>query len=997
VGIVGAVGGALDTAHARGLVHRDVKPANVLLADDGTVYLADFGLTRSIGDSGPADRPHLSGTPEYVAPEQIENGEVGPGSDIYSLGCVLFECLAAQPPFSASSPVGLLFAHLEKPPPSLHQQRPELPAAIDPVIATALAKQPADRYQSCQELCDAAGEALGLRWLAKAREWDERQRERSLLLRGNELKAAETYLDGVGAGANPALTALQREYVSASRSAISRRQRLIVAASLAVAAIAVVSLTFALISRNQATSEARRADASATQQLAQRLGAQALVEDELDTSLLLARQAVAIDDSPETRSDLLAAFLRNPAAIGIMRGCCQGFGAAALSTDGRFLAAASLSGATSLDLFDARSFERVGVDPSAQGLPEVGPYPWIRDLPENAQGLAFSPDGGTLAAVGVGLDDVSPYLLLLDARTGSLRAELRFEVSGAGDTLTRRSVGHLAYSSDGRLLATAQQEAQPDGSPGDWLLVLRDPDTGEPSGPALNTGAGRLEFAFAPDGRSVLTSNEGGGDALVQWDLETRAVRRRFAGEPGVVAVSPDGLTAAVGRRDGTVALVDLTSRRARLAAGGHVGAVSAVAFGPDGRTLVTGSEDGTTIVWDVASGRSREELRAHTAAIQWAAVSPDGKTLYTASQDGFAIAWDLSGDRRLGRTFTFSAPSAEHDLAFVPATGRFSPDGQLIAVGLEDEGIGLWDPRRLEPLAETLIPTGGRVGQLYFSADGTTLAAITLDGKATIWDLRTRSLLRGPWAANQGYGFGGLSPDGRTLAACGENGVTLWDVMTGAKVGQLGTAPPNECGFDRTGELFAIGRDSGSTVNPGKVEIWNVAQRKRISTLDADYWGAFTVGFSPVDDTLATAGWESKVRLWNARTGKPIRELDLAGSGYPGIWSLSFSPDGTVLAASGNKGSNVSLWDVAAGIQIGRLAGSLASQPGAFVQTTATFAPDGRHLLQIVGDGRGIVWDVDPASWAERACDIAGRTLTQQEWDEFLPGRPYEPACTSG
>ena len=401
VGIVGAVGGALDTAHVRGLVHRDVKPANVLLADDGTVYLADFGLTRSVGDSGPADRPHLSGTPEYVAPEQIQTGEVGPAADIYSLGCVLFECLAGEPPFSDSSPVGLLFAHLEKPPPSLHEQRHELAAAIDSVIGTVLAKNPAERYHSCQELCDAAGEALGLRWLAKAREWDERRRERSLLLHGNELKAAETYLDGVGAGANPAFTALQREYVSASRGAVSRRQRLIVAASLAVAAIAIVSLIFALISRNHATAEARRADASATQaqkaavqartaetaQLAQRLGAQALVEDDLDRSLLLARQAVAIDDSVETRSNLLAALLRSSGAIGIMHGVGEDLARVTLSPNGQVLAAGTvgsrgLGERTEVLLFDVRSLERVG-EPLVQ--------------PDTVLGLAFSPDGRTLA------------------------------------------------------------------------------------------------------------------------------------------------------------------------------------------------------------------------------------------------------------------------------------------------------------------------------------------------------------------------------------------------------------------------------------------------------------------------------------------------------------------------------------------------------------------------------------------------------------------------
>jgi tRNA A-37 threonylcarbamoyl transferase component Bud32 len=162
VAIVGAVAGALDTAHARGLVHRDVKPANVLIAEDGHVYLADFGLTRSAQEGSPEEKPHLSGTLDYVAPEQIEGELPDPRADTYSLGCVLYECLVGQAPFRRDRPASTLFAHLEEPPPPLHRYRPELPEAIDQVIATALAKDPADRYPSCGELAEAAAQALGV-------------------------------------------------------------------------------------------------------------------------------------------------------------------------------------------------------------------------------------------------------------------------------------------------------------------------------------------------------------------------------------------------------------------------------------------------------------------------------------------------------------------------------------------------------------------------------------------------------------------------------------------------------------------------------------------------------------------------------------------------------------------------------------------------------------------------------------------------------------------
>jgi streptogramin lyase len=161
--IVTQVANALDAAHAKGLVHRDVKPSNVLLDHDEHVYLADFGLTRPFGRgaTGPTDGRSL-GTPAYLAPEQIEGGEIDGRTDVYSLGCLLYECLTGGPPFAASSRLAVAWAHLEEKPPPASQRRPELPAAIDAVLERAMAKDPADRYATCGELMAAAEAALGL-------------------------------------------------------------------------------------------------------------------------------------------------------------------------------------------------------------------------------------------------------------------------------------------------------------------------------------------------------------------------------------------------------------------------------------------------------------------------------------------------------------------------------------------------------------------------------------------------------------------------------------------------------------------------------------------------------------------------------------------------------------------------------------------------------------------------------------------------------------------
>jgi serine/threonine-protein kinase len=162
--ILGQVAAALDTVHAHGLVHRDVKPANILLATVAGyehAYLGDFGVAkRARTESGLTQTGAFIGTVDYAAPEQLEGRSVDGRADVYALGCVLYQCLAGSQPFERRSEAAAISAHLFDPPPSLHAERPDLPGEVDAVIAKALAKAPADRYGTCGELLAAAGEAV---------------------------------------------------------------------------------------------------------------------------------------------------------------------------------------------------------------------------------------------------------------------------------------------------------------------------------------------------------------------------------------------------------------------------------------------------------------------------------------------------------------------------------------------------------------------------------------------------------------------------------------------------------------------------------------------------------------------------------------------------------------------------------------------------------------------------------------------------------------------
>jgi Protein kinase domain len=169
--IVAQVASALDASHAIGLVHRDVKPANMLLgavAGDGRpdhVYLADFGLSKqALSMAGLTQTGQFVGTLDYMAPEQIEARPVDGRADLYALACAAFEMLSGSPPFQRNQDLGVVFAQLSQPPPALTGRRPDLPPAVDRVLARALAKSPDDRYASCLDFATALRAACGLEW-----------------------------------------------------------------------------------------------------------------------------------------------------------------------------------------------------------------------------------------------------------------------------------------------------------------------------------------------------------------------------------------------------------------------------------------------------------------------------------------------------------------------------------------------------------------------------------------------------------------------------------------------------------------------------------------------------------------------------------------------------------------------------------------------------------------------------------------------------------------
>lgn len=161
VGMIEQVAEALDSAHRAGLIHRDVKPSNILIADNDFVYLIDFGLARTAGDSGMTTAGSTLGTLAYMAPERFDAGKIDPRSDVYALACVLYECLTGERPYPADSLEQQIAGHMVSPAPRASEKDPRL-AAFDEVIAKGMAKKPSKRYQSAGALAAAARAALAV-------------------------------------------------------------------------------------------------------------------------------------------------------------------------------------------------------------------------------------------------------------------------------------------------------------------------------------------------------------------------------------------------------------------------------------------------------------------------------------------------------------------------------------------------------------------------------------------------------------------------------------------------------------------------------------------------------------------------------------------------------------------------------------------------------------------------------------------------------------------
>jgi WD40 repeat protein len=790
-----------------------------------------------------------------------------------------------------------------------------------------------------------------------AAEWDRGGRDAGELYRGARLSAALDW----SSTHETELNRTERDFLAEGRLAsalegerqrrANRRLRTALVAVLVVLALAVVAGLLALDQRSQARSQATAADA-------QRLGAQALIDPTLDRSLLLAREGVNLDDSLATRSNLLAALLRSPAALVVGHAGGMRVLDAALNPNGRTLAVRGDDG--SIVFLDARTLDRIGK--SLSGSDQLA---LMGAIVGPLRALAFSPDGRKIAVGSTNGHEAT--LDLVDSRTHVATAHAKDRYFHAAD---------VSFSPDGRAVAVSEPVTGMV-SPPDAVIVVHDAKTDRVRGVSHVIRAGRLA-GYTSDGRFLLVTE--GESASLLLDARTLKPVKTIA-FGGAATLSPTEDEAAFGHRDGSVTLVNVRTSKERLMTGQAVGSIQAIIFSADGTKLATASEDGTVAVWHRSTGLL-ETLHGHSADARAAVFSPDGRTLFTVGSDGGVIAWDVAGTRRLGQPFRFSSVTDN-----VSTASAVSPDGALFATSPDDGRVSLWRTRTLTRLSPGFAGPVGHVSSVAFSADGKLLGAAGAD-RATVWDAATRKIIRVLPVAEFGASAIAFSPD-RTTVALGQvdGSDVIYDLRTGARVARLFNAAGSidSMGFSPNGKRLA------SASLDGSVTVWDVDSKKAVARLRSAV-AAFAVRFSPDGRLIAVGDSSGAVRFWDVARRRPTGRA-LTGHAGP-ITSVAFDPSGQTLVSSSADGK-LRLWDVESRKIIGApLPGASEVESTAFFGGSTAFFPDGKHFLGVFSSGTGIVWNIDPAAWNATACRIAHRELTRTEWHDFLPDRRYAYVC---
>ena len=609
------------------------------------------------------------------------------------------------------------------------------------------------------------------------------------------------------------------------------------------------------------------------------------------------------------------------------------------SSDSQILATVS-SPRDVVDLWDVASGKK--------RISLVGHTGWVSDV-------SFSPDGKLIATA-----SHDKTIRLWDVVSGKAKEKLE---GHAG------YLSSVSFSPDGKLLASASQ----DGAIRLWDVSLKKVQT---------YLAGAISVSFSPDGKLLASASQ--CKTIKLWDVALGKEVATIEGHTdnvNSVSFSPDGKLLASASQDKTIKLWDVGSRKEMATLFGHTGKVNSVSFSPDGKLLASASSDLTIKLWNVDSYQEMTTLTGHTRDVTCISFSPDGKLLAAPERDTIKLwnvasyqemaileghsSWvtclSFSPDGKLlasgsdGKIILWDATSYQKKQSFQARwvqSVSFSPDSKRLASTLWENTIKIWDVTTGDNVA-TLTGHLDSVNSVSFSPDGKLLASVSKDCTIKLWDVAMDKAKITHWAFTNPASKSlrsyvscvKFSPDGRTIASESQDGIELWDIVSGKeKLTFKGTpVPVFSVSFSPDGKLLASASQNNA------IKLWDITAGKEKNSFTGHKGYITSVSFSPDGKLLASASEDKTIKLWDVVVGNEVRTL----TGHTKVvTSIDFSPDGKLLA-SASEDDTIKLWDVVVGNEKITFAGHKGRV------TSLNFSPNGKLLASASEDDTIKLWDV--------------------------------------
>jgi WD40 repeat protein len=786
--------------------------------------------------------------------------------------------------------------------------------------------------------------------LTQAIKWEANSKNNSLVLRGEALKAAEQWLAQAGANKEPKPTALQTQYIGASRKAATRRQLFTLGALTFGLLVAIVLAVMVFFSQTKATKQTRFAAAAKkeTDETASHgnvLVASRLVESEKNAQAL-AQLAKALRLNPENReaSGFALALLRQLSWCVPLTGSMPqngGISSAQFSPDGQRVVTASTD--NTARVWDASSGKPIG-------------EPMKHELPVNS--AQFNMDGRRVVTAS---NDKTARVW--DASSGK----------PVGEPMKHEDrVNSARFSSDGQWVVTASA----DGTARVW-----DAASGKPVGKPMQHGGltfgGVLSAQFSPDGRQVVT---GSADMTARvWDAASgRPIGEPMKHENGVVSAqfSPDGQRVVTASVDGTARLWDAANSKPIGEIMKHESGVSSAQFSPDDQRVVTASADTTARVWDATSGKPISEPMKHENWVSSAQFSPDGRRIVTVSLDHKVRVWDVANSRPIEQP-----PMMHEDWV---TSAEFSPDGKRVVTASQDNTARVWDAASGKPVGEPMkhglsvnpAQLSGDMATVWniarskfaaqFSPNSQRVVTASWDGTAQMWDATSGKPIGQPMKDENGLLSAQFSPDGqRIVTASWGKTARVWDAVSGKPVG----APMKHEQVVWSARFSPNSQWVVTASYDTTARVWDAATGKPIGAPMKHEAYVNSARFNINSQRVVTASWDMTARVWEAASGKPIGQPMKHESG---VLSAQFSPDGQrIVTASADMTAR--LWETASGRSIGQ---PMKHEGAVF---SAHFSPDGQRVVTASADKTARVWDAASGRPVSERLTHEGEVLSAQ------------------